>query len=477
MFALIKYLLYLSLWLVSATIAGFFVYFTLTQATDYRLLLDRPDLVTPEQIIAAAVLVIIPVALILLFAPLFQITPKRNWFSSFLRLLLVMLMAGFIGYQLLDGRKVYQLYTQKDLIVRQPEAGKASFLLTSLHNGSLGPIPTTAPMEEANYARQIETHRRDIETSWQTIAPYRLVIDQLAELSVLPYPAQPIEIVTSAGGAGNLDNLCRIYLAHAVLQIRLGNREQGFEELLTIHRVARNGLAGANRINDKMTWTMALHNTIRTAYRIVLDEEPRYEEMRQLAQASPRLTRQETSLRAVWLSQYLDGIDRLDHPANEVLADFLARRSPQKPLLLLMAPPWLFEATYRFTCQKNRTAADLRSFWEPVIEQAPANPAAFRQAWASRTAFGDGPPLRNLGGWYFHRPPDLRSEEKLVNDLYRISDIFAAFLTNKLEFGQDIGAHLEGGHRPVATENQRIIGAGADGALGTPDDIVLEPIF
>jgi len=145
--------------------------------------------------------------------------------------------------------------------------------------------------------------------------------------------------------------------------------------------------------------------------------------------------------------------------------------------LLLMIPPWLFEISYRFTCQENRTAADLRSFWEPVIEQASANPAAFREAWASRTAFGDGPPLRNLSGWYFHRPPDLRDEEKRVDDLYRTTDLFTAFLTNKLEFGQDVGAHLEGGHRPVATENQRIIGAGADGALGTPDDIVLEPMF
>jgi hypothetical protein len=390
---------------------------------------------------------------------------------------LVLLMIGFIAYQLLDGRKVYQPYTQKDLIVRHPEAGKAAFLLTSLHNGSLGPIPTTAPMEEADYARQIETHRRDIETSWQTIAPYRLVIDQLADLSALPYPAQPIETVTSAGGAGNLADLCRIYLAHAILQIRLNNREQGFAELLTLLRVARNALAGASRIGDKMTWATALDNTIRTAYRIVLDEKPRYEEMRQLAQASPRLTRQETSLHTVWLREYLDSIERLDRPATEVLDDFLAKRGSQKPLLLLMAPPWLFEASYRFTCQKNRTAADLRSFWEPVIEQAPANPAAFRQAWAARTAFGDGPPLRNLSGWYFHRPPDLRQEEKRVDDLYRIGDIFAAFLTNKLEFGQDIGTHLEGGHRPIATENQRIIGAGADEALGTPDDIVLEPMF
>lgn len=477
MFALLKYLLYLVLWLVSTTIAGFFAYFTLTQGTDYRLLLERPDLITPEQIIAAVVPVIAPLALVLLFAPLFQITPKRTWFSSFLRLLLVLIMVGFIGYQALDGRKTYQPYTQKDLIVRHPEAGKAAFLLTSLHNGSLGPIPTTVPMEQANYARQIETHRRDIETSWQTIAPYRLVMVQLAELSALPYPAQPIEIVTSVGGAGNLENLCRIYLAHAILQIRLGNREQGFEELLTIHRVARNALAGATRIDDKMTWTTALQHTIRTAYRIVLDAEPRYEEIRQLAQASPRLTRQETSLRAAWLSEYLAGIDRLDHSADRVLADYHDRRGRIKPLVLLMAPPWLFEASYRFTCQKNRTAADLKSFWEPIIDQAPDNPAAFRQAWASRTAFGDAPPLRNLSGWYFHRPPDLREEEKRVDDLYRTSDIFAAFLANKLEFGQDIGAHLEGGHRPVATENQRIIGAGADGALGTADDIVLEPMF
>ncbi|MBE0585299.1 MAG: hypothetical protein IH612_16260 [Desulfofustis sp.] len=476
MFALIKYLFFLLLWLVSATIAGFFAYFMLTQGTDYQLLLTQPKLVTPEQIIAVIILIIVPVGLLLLFAPLFQLTPKRGWFSSFLRLLLVLLMIGFIGYQVFDGRKAYQPYTQKDLIVRHPEAGKAAFLLTSLHNGSLGPIPTTAPMEDADYARRIESHRQDIEASWKTIAPYRLVIEQLAELSALPYPAGPIEILTSEGGAGNLEDLCRIYLAHAIIQIRIGNRNQGFEELLTIHRVARNALAGSTQISTQMTWTTVLQFTIRTAYRIVLDEEPRYDELRQLATAAPRLTRQATSLRAVWLTEYLKGLDHLDQPATNVLAQHL-ERSTEKPLLLLMTPPWLFEASYRLTCQKNRTAADLRSFWEPIIEQAPSNPAAFRQAWASRSAFGDRPPLRNLAGWYFHRPPDLRAEEQRVDDLYRTADLFAAFLTNKLEFGQDIGAHLEGGQRPVAIEKEQVIDAGADGAIGTPDDIVLEPMF
>jgi hypothetical protein len=476
MFALIKYLFFLMLWLVSATIAGFFAYFTLTQGTDYQLLFSQPKLVAPEQIIAVTILILVPVGLLLLFAPLFQLTPRRGWFSSFLRLLLVLLMIGFIGFQVLDGRKAYQPYTQKDLVVRHPEAGKAAFLLTSLHNGSLGPIPTTAPMEDADYARRIESHRQDLETSWKAISPYRLVIEQLAELSALPYPAEPIEMVTSEGGAGNLEDLCRIYLAHAIIQVRLGNREQGFEELLTINRVARKALAGSTQIDTQMTWTTVLQLTMRTAYRIVLDEEPRYDELRQLAAATPRLTRQETSLRSVWLSEYLKSLDHLDQPAARVLARHI-ERTAEKPMLLIMIPPWLFEASYRFIFQKNRTAADLRSFWEPIIEQASSNPAAFRLAWSSRSAFGDRPPLRNLGGWYFHRPLDLQAEEQRVDDLYRTADLFAAFLANKLEFGQDISTYLEDGQRPVTVEKERIIDAGADGAIGTPDDIVLEPMF
>ncbi len=449
--------------------------FTLAQGIDLPALISQPETISTAQIITLVAVILLPLSLMVFVSPLFQLTPRRHRLGSLLRVLLIVLMFAFIGYQVIDGRKIYQMYTQKDLVVRHSDSGKATFLLSSLLNGSLGPTPTALPVDDADFLGQLLKRRQEIESSWEVITPYRLVIEQLADLSVLP---QPLDLARSGTppATETLAAVCSIHLAHAALQLELNNHEQGMDELTTLYLVATRGLAGAVHIEEKRVWATALRQAIRLGYGLAIDINTRYDQLRLLAAGMPRLSTEQTNLHRVWLAEYVLGIERLSLPP----ATILAHRFPpgtRRPFLLQALPPQVFAFGYGFLFQKNRTAAALKAFWEPVIEAAPGNDAAFQQGWRDRSFFSNEPPLRNFSGWYFHRPTDRREDERQLAELYQLSDLYTAFLQGKLEVNDDFAAYLNSPGRIITSEGERLRDAGDDGITGTDDDIELAPLY
>ncbi|BDD88168.1 hypothetical protein [Desulfofustis limnaeus] len=449
--------------------------FTLAQGIDLPTLISQPETISTAQVISLAAVILLPLSLIVFISPLFQLTPRRHRLGSFLRVLLMVLMVTVIGYQVIDGRKIYQMYTQKDLVVRHGDSGKATFLLSSLLNGSLGPTPTALPVEDTDFIGQLLKYRQEIESGWEAITPYRWVIEQLADLSVLP---QPLDLTRSGTppAAETLPAVCSIHLAHAALQLELNNHEQGIGELTTLYQVAARGLAGAVHIEEKRTWATTLRQAIRMGYGLAIDINTRYDQLRLLAAGMPRLMTEQTNLHHVWLAEYVLGIERLSLPP----AAILVHRFPpgaRRPLLLQALPPQVFAFGYGFLFQKNRTAAELKAFWEPVIEAASGNDTAFQQRWQDRSFFTSDPPLRNLSGWYFHQPTDRSEDEQQLADLYQLSELYTAFLQGKLEVNDDFAAYLSTPGRIITSEGDRLRDAGHDGITGTDDDIELAPLY
>lgn len=477
MFSLCKHLLVLLLFLICCVVVGLYDMAVFNQEIDFRLALFQPRSIPAPIMIAAASLVLVPVMLLFLVAPLFRITADRSRLGSFLRTILILFLITFTGYQIIDTRKVYQPYRESDLIVRHQDAGKASFLLSSLFEGSLGPIPEVMPLSNTVYYRDVETNRQAITSAWERSAPYRVVIEQLAALSALPHPIElDRSYATATNAAARLDAVSRIYLAQSYLLISSGNRTEGLDLLVKILHVARMGFAGAVHPREKMAWANTFTDGIRLCYWLVTNKTAHYEEARKLAVALPRLTWTEASLQRTWLAEYLSATANLGLTA-ELAVQLYQPAKPEKVPVLRFLPPPLRDICYRLTFQKNRTAASLRSFWQPIIETSPTNPAAFRETWQRQTAWITEPPLRNLSGWYYHRPPDFTDEEKLVANLVRISDLFAAYLQARLAVSGDISAFLDDDRRPVTVEGTRIIDAGDDGVTATDDDIVLEPLL
>ncbi len=475
--SLIKYFFVLSLFLLCSCILGFFCYFTLYQDTDYLALLQQPALIEPNLLIALGVLILLPIILVFLIAPLFQISARPGRFASFLRLLLVIAMIGFLAYQLVDGRNVYQPYNQRDLIVRHPDASKAIFLLGPLRSASLGPIPSVAHLEDITSFQDLAARQNTIATAWQQIAPYRVVIDQLAELTILPQPVDSIGTKADPEAVQAVRAIGRLYLFQALLQNGTGDTTAALETLAKINRVANHGLAGSIRMTDKLIWAEMLEQNIRALYQIASAPRFAYGNLHQLATAVVPLTPEAVSPRSVWIGEYLSGIEELSIPPDGMVA----HRFPpgtRRPLLLQIVPEELLTLSLQLSLQQNRTADRMRSFWEPVIDDAKTDLSAFRTRWNATEATRRNPPLRNLSGWYFFPIPDYTNAEKRLADLHRISQLLAAYVQSRLDFVDDINVYLDkSDNRRVIVDNRRIIDSGADQPAGSPDDITLEPLF
>jgi hypothetical protein len=127
-------------------------------------------------------------------------------------------------------------------------------------------------------------------------------------------------------------------------------------------------------------------------------------------------------------------------------------------------PNQLAEFLYRLTLQENRTAQWLYAFWRPIIEISRDRIASLNDG--NPEAVYSSLPLRNIGGAWYHQPPQYFAYGSKMKKLQQKYNLFGDFLFRKIE-----------NEPPLQEDGHLLRHASPDGKAQTDDDVILELLY
>ena len=156
-----KYLSVFALFSFVAVIICCWAFFALTPLpTDFN----------EQQIIALASLFFLLFCLIVLFFPLsFFLEPSSKRRLQSIRTLIVLILIGFVGFQLVDSKPFEDKYSRADLQPDGPDVGNSLFLFNALISGNIAPKANTYKdvFRDPDYLREVTLHEAEVLETWR----------------------------------------------------------------------------------------------------------------------------------------------------------------------------------------------------------------------------------------------------------------------------------------------------------------------
>lgn len=365
-------------------------------------------------------------ALVLVFGTLFLmllilISPfprpyslSKGFFGKF-RGLTVILLACFFVFQLIDIQPKPPRYSITEVKTEDRQLQKTGQLLRSLWEADVLKGSELLDLRTKNVLDDLAKDHQLILKSWDSMDDAKKIIDQLSIYSTVlhQYPVNDEDLLPY----NKVRPIATAYQLYSLLNGQLLNYEEAILQLSTIHKVSRLGLEGSVTLVQKMIWAAIIKENLETAYQLVQESFLDDDQLSRLLNTFTPLTDQELSLYKPWVGEYLALRKSVDQSGSMYIQrnylDF--QEFFPTPVLFEDAKPWMLDFFYAVTLQRNRTKDKIDDFWQKIIEQSKDFSATGSSNWQYEEM--RYPPLRNLAGWYFHKPPTFAAYGKRLVDI------------------------------------------------------------
>lgn len=366
---------------------------------------------------------------------------------------------GFFLFLVIDTGPPKKMFT-REYITSDSLAIKGSTpLLKKLFYGKEEAIPNLQHLKRKGKYEDIEAHTAEIEGAWHYIVSQRTAVERLSGYEKVLHEMEEDYLQAFYYSCRLVGS---IYQSYVLLRARQADLQSAVEELALFHEVTRKGLEGSVNLIQKMIWIAVATDNLRTALQLVSEYPMSIDLRKTLTQAFAPITIEEASFFKPWVGEYLLLLEHLDYSFwDSVDAKIYFPEYEEHPGWYQLAdrlPEPLVEFLYQLTFQKNRTAQHLYAYWTPIVHTAMEQ--GFGTQVDGSVESESSMPLRNIGGWCLHGPPQFLAYEKRMIRLQRQSELLAALLSIK--------------GTPSLNADNGLRDAGEDGKLHTKDDVVLE---
>lgn len=418
-------------------------------------------------------LVALPVLLLTAVILYFPSTRRRTIFRSSRRVyrhFFNVLSLCFFLFLLLDSGKPVQRYTIADLNSSSAEQHESTALLIRLFYQHTESQANLRPLMKAESLKHIERQEQEIVSAWKAISGQRAVIDRLKKHDTLLLPSEHDTSIFFPDGR----KLGYIYTCYSLLLARKGDMDAAIENLSDFHNLTRRGLEGSVNLIQKMIWIVMARENLRTALQLLFEYPLDEKQIRVLNNSFTPFTTNEASFYKPWIGEYLQLLNQLDLTFFKTLEEKLYQPEENSTLYQLakLLPESLVEAYYQLSFHRNRTAGRIIAFWEPIIKHAKIAPEP-SDSIPNLATFGPLP-LRNIGGWYLHHPPQYLAYHKRMLHLKEMADVLGKYLKTSLSTFSEAPSPI---HHPQSVRlkiSGKLTSNGQDNIAGTNDDISLE---
>lgn len=326
-------------------------------------------------------------------------------------------------------------------------------------------------------------HADEIEKAWSGIAEGRKLIERMNSFGrisdLTTYKSMDWDEPWPSYMA--LRKIGQTYWAFAHLRVAQGRPQEGIDQLIRLHTVARKAMPLSRLLINRMMWISVARTNIETAHRIAQSPNCTPDMLRQLKSGFPPLDKDDMSLRWPLTAEYLLMKTRCrTDMTNATFIDeirswvcFDPDDWPPKP-----SGFWMRNASRMISFagfRRNKTIRDMKQVADLLIDGAKQHPPDLKSYDDFVEEYCRKPQLRNLGGWFFvctttcgfSHACDTVSKVKVT------SDLFAIYLHRRLGEKLKLLDYHTRNKYFIDRETGWLAGTGPDKKKGTDDDIIL----
>lgn len=384
-----------------------------------------------------------------------------NFYLLLVAALIVMMGAG-TAWLAADAPAVTNDYSEKD--VACPANGSFAHLAVFNADDSQGP-ETSGPDDP-----------QGVVAAWGNIGEWRNAIDALDRfdrICDLPEAATftaeiPLLNFRSLKAAAN------IYGQYFLAGVSAGRPQEVTEAFCRLNRVARKGLDNATLLIHKMIFASLVENTLETTWTALQNESMDQQTLAILHETFSPVRPDEISLARPLISEYLIMKNTMRGLMPGQLMDSVLP-VPGNAGDAQAQNPLLSRVVYFLGFKPNRSLADMKIYYDRLIEAGRHHPVDVSPADAYMQAYAKKPPIRNMVGWMLNSiaMPDLSPSIDRLAAIKIKSDLLALSLNRRLGETMALTDFYTGGELRYREKDGLARHPGKDGVFDTPDDVVL----
>ncbi len=348
------------------------------------------------------------------------VPPKRRIYRRFFTVISV----SFFLFLLVDCKVPREQFTINDITSTDPVMQQSTVLINKLYYGENDDIPDLKFIRDSNYARLV-AHEAEIQNAWQMIADQRIIVTKLVSYDKVLLDRQA-EIFESKEIYAR--RIAYIFHSYSLLLAKKGDVQGAVESLILFHNASRKGFEGSVSILQKMIWTYIIKENLRTAFQLMYEHQPQEELLAKLTKTFHPLSLEESSFFKPWIGEKENLKKKIDLPFVKTMEAKFYKPEAYTTLynIAKKLPQSFVDGLFRLILQKNRSTALVVALWEPIIEKSKrsvtsADIVDLQKIFSSL-------PLRNVGGWIYHYPPQYWAYEKRVLNLKIMSGLFSKYI-------------------------------------------------
>ena len=217
---------------------------------------------------------------------------KRTCLTIFICSIMVILIIISAVYFLCitDSRPLENDYTWKDVLVTSEETNESNKIILEICNISF----TNLIYDKSNKCGE------EIEKNWQSYSELHKLLEKLDS-----YDKIIIQTNNNLETANSLMNVAKLYQAYCRLKISQGKFENAIKALDRINSITRKSLPYANNIITKLTWMGIQRLNVKTAYKIITNENCSNNIKQKLKKEFLPLTSKDIALEKPAIAEYL----------------------------------------------------------------------------------------------------------------------------------------------------------------------------
>ncbi|ABW66595.1 hypothetical protein [Desulfosudis oleivorans] len=360
-----------------------------------------------------------------------------------------------------DAPAVVNDYSEKD--VACPSNGSFEHLAVFNTDESQGP-ETSGP-----------DGRPDIAEAWDDIRKRRNAIDALDRFDRICDLPEAVAFTAEIPFLSfrPLRDTANIYGQYFLANVSAGQPREATEAFCRLNRVARKGLDNATLLIHKMIFAGLVEQAIETTWTALQNENLDRQTLISLHENFSPIEFEEISLARPLISEYLIMKNTMRGLVAGRLMDSVPM--PGNTDDAQAQNPLLSRAVYFLGFKPNRSLADMKIYYDRLIEAGRRHPVDLSQADAYMKAYAQKPPIRNMVGWVLNSMamPDLsRYIDRLAATRIK-SDLLALSINRRLGQTLALTDYYTGRELQYREEGGLLRHPGPDGVFDTPDDVVL----
>lgn len=375
---------------------------------------------------------------------------------------LIVLMGAGTAWLAVDAPAVANDYSEKE--VACPPNGSFAYLAVFNTGDPRGP-ETLGPGDP-----------QDVAAAWGNIREWRNAIDALDRFDrICDLPeAAAFNAEIPLLSFRTLRDAANIHGQYFLAGVSAGQPREAAEAICRLNRVARKGLDNATLLVHKMIFASLVENVIETSWTALQNENMDRQTLVTLQENFPPIEFEEISLARPLISEYLIMKNTMrglmpGHLMDSVLLE------PGNPLEAPSPSPLLSRGVYFLGFKPNRSLADMKIYYDSLIDAHRRHPVDVTQARAYMDAYVKKPPIRNMVGWILNSiaMPDLSPSVDRLAAIKIKSDLLALSLNRRLGRTVTLTDFYTGREMQYRTKDGLMRHPGRDGVFDTQDDVVL----